>query len=69
LIAIAVARKGILRAIEFMCVLLDENQRPLTEKLSAIVREACEKWAGGVSETATSDVAAAIRTARELAYL
>jgi len=62
LIAIAVARKGgILRAIEFMCVLLDENQRPLTEKLSAIVREACEKWAGVVSETATSDVAAAIR--------
>ena len=44
-------------------------QRPLTEKLSAIVREACEKWAGGVSETATSDVAAAIRAARELAYL
>ena len=55
--------------IEFMCVLLDENQRSLMEKLSAIVREACEKWAGGVSETATSDVAAAIRTARELAYL
>jgi hypothetical protein len=69
LIAIAFARKDILRVIEFARGLLDENQHPLVEKLSAIVREACEKWENGTPEAATSDLAAAIQMARELAYL
>ena len=69
LIAIAFARKDIARAIEFANGLLEENQHPPPEKLSAVVRKACEEWQNGVQEEAASGLAVAIKIAKELHYI
>ena len=69
LIAIAFARKDIARAIEFANGLLEENQHPPPEELSAIVRKACEEWQNGVEKEAGSALAEAIKIAKELHYV
>ena len=69
LIAIAFARKNIPRAIEFANGLLEENQHPPPEKLSVVVRKACEKWQNGVEEEAGSALAESIQIAKELHYI
>jgi ATP/maltotriose-dependent transcriptional regulator MalT len=69
LIAIAFARKYIARAIEFATGLLEENQHPPPEKLSAVVRKACEEWQNGAQEQAASALAEAIKIAQELHYI
>ena len=69
LIAIAFARRDIARAIELATGLLEENQHPPPEKLSAVVRKACEEWQNGVQEGAASGLAEAIKIAQELRYI
>ena len=69
LITIAFARKNIGRAVELATGLLEENQHPAPEKLSAVVRKACEEWQNGGREEAASDVATAIKLAEELHYI
>jgi Flp pilus assembly protein TadD len=69
LIAIAFARKDIARAIEFANGLLEENQHPPPEELSAVVRKACEEWQNGVQENAAAELASAMKVARDLSYL
>src|SRR5437764_584682 len=69
LIAITFARRDIARAIEFANGLLEENQHPPPEKLSAVVRKACEEWQNGVQEEAASGLAVAIKIAKELHYI
>jgi len=69
LIAIAFARKDIGRAIELATGLLEDNQHPPPERLSAVVRKACEEWQNGVQETAASGLAEAIKIAKELQYI
>ena len=69
LIAIAFARQDIARAIEFANGLLEENQHPPPENLSAVVRRACEEWQIGAQENATTDLASAMKVAGDLSYL
>lgn len=69
LITIAFARKDISRAVELATGLLEENQHPPPEKLSAVVRKACEAWQNGVQEEAAADLAGAIKIAEELHYI
>jgi tetratricopeptide (TPR) repeat protein len=69
LIAIAFARKDIGRAIELATGLLEDNQHPSPEKLSAVVRKSCEEWRNGVQEKAASALAEAIKIAEELHYI
>jgi class 3 adenylate cyclase len=69
LIAIAFARKDIAGAIKFANGLLEENQHPPPENLSAVVRKACEEWQNGVQEKAASSLAEAIKIAKELHYI
>jgi len=49
--------------------LLEKNQHPPPEKLSAVVRKACEEWQNGIQEEAASDLAEAIKIAEELHYI
>ena len=53
----------------FVNGLLEENQHPPPEKLSAVVRKACEEWQNGAREEAASDLAEAIKIAEELHYI
>jgi len=69
LIAIAFARKDIGRAIELATGLLEDDQHPSPEKLSAVVRKSCEEWRNGVQEKAASALAEAIKIAEELHYI
>jgi tetratricopeptide (TPR) repeat protein len=69
LIAIAFARNDFSRAVEYARGLLDENQHPLAEYLTAIVRRTCEEWERGAEEAAIASFASAIQAARDLAYL
>jgi eukaryotic-like serine/threonine-protein kinase len=69
LIAIAFARKDFSRAVEYARGLLDENQHPLAENLTAIVRSTCEEWERGAEEIAIASFVSAIQAARDLAYL
>src|SRR5437879_2797528 len=55
-------------AIGFVQGLLAENQHPLPEKLLNSVRKACDEWQTGARETATADLASAMKVARELSY-
>jgi len=49
--------------------LLAENQHPLPEKLLNPTRKAGDEWQTGARETATADLASAMKVARELSYL
>jgi ATP/maltotriose-dependent transcriptional regulator MalT len=69
LITIAFARKDISRAVELATGLLEENQHPPPEGLSAVVRKACEEWQNGVQEETAADLAEAIKIAEELHYI
>ena len=69
LIAIVSVRKDIPRAIKLANGLLEENQHPLPEELSAVVRKACEKWQNGVVEEAGSALTEAIKIAKDLHYI
>ena len=69
LIAIAFDRKDIGGAIKLATGLLEENQHPPPEKLSALVRKACKEWQNGVQEEAASGLAEAIKIAGELHYI
>jgi hypothetical protein len=69
LIAITFARRDVARAIEFANGLLEENQHPPPEKLTAVVRRACEEWQNGVQEKAASSLAEAIKIAKEFHYI
>jgi hypothetical protein len=49
--------------------LLAENQHPLPEKVLNPIRKACDEWQTGARESATADLASAMKVARELSYL
>jgi class 3 adenylate cyclase len=69
LIAIAHRRRDVARAIEFAHGLLDQEQQPLPEKLSALTHKAIEEWQNGAETGATSNLVAAVQLATELHYL
>ena len=69
LIDMAFARKDIGRAVDLATGLLQDNQHPPPENLSAAVRKACKEWQNGVEQEAASDLAEAIKIAEELHYI
>jgi class 3 adenylate cyclase/tetratricopeptide (TPR) repeat protein len=69
LVAIALNRKDVVRAIELVRGLLNENQHPMPEKLCVATREAIEQWQNGVKKAASSNLEAAVQLATDLHYL
>ena len=56
-------------AVELATGLLEANQHPPLEKVSAVVRKTCEEWGNGVQEEAASELGEAIKIAEEVHYI
>jgi len=69
LIAIALNRKDVIRAVELARGLLIENQHPMPEKLHIATSETIKEWQNGAKKAASSNLEAAVQLATELHYL
>ena len=69
LIAIALNRKDVIRAVELARGLLIENQHPMPEKLHIVTSETIKEWQNGAKKAASSNLEAAVQLATELHYL
>jgi hypothetical protein len=69
LIDIAFSQNKMSEAIEAARALFNPNQHPLPPELTAMTKKAIDHWQGNEHETARTDLARALQTAREIGQL